>query len=160
MYKPNPFIFFVVTAVAATAFVGTAFAEVGKKVSVTTGSASPIAPFPTMSDAATVLLPTSYRSKSNFLKVTASYSAGCTGSDFMGSKVSVAGIDMVDAGLPFEALDEDAQSQMVTKLYYLVPENQGGPMIPAGSSATLKITSQFGTGCSVSNVTMVVEAWK
>jgi hypothetical protein len=160
MNTRNSFIFSIVAAAVVTTFAGTASAEVGKKVSVATGSASPIAPFPTMSDAATVAVPTSYKSKANFLKVTASYSAGCTGGDFMGSKATVDGIDMIDSGLPYEALDEDAVSQIVTKQYYLVPENQGGPVITPGAMVVLKMTSQFGMGCGVSNVTMIVEALK
>jgi hypothetical protein len=160
MNTRNSVLFSMIAAAAVTTFAGTAFAEVGKKVSVATGGASPIASYPTMSDAATVAVPSSYKSKANFLKVTASYSAGCTGGDFMGSKVSVDGIDMFDAGLPYEALDEDAISQIVTKQYYLVPENQGGPAITPGATVILKMTSQFGTGCAASNVTMIVEALK
>jgi hypothetical protein len=160
MNMPNSFRFMVAATVVVAAFAGTASAEVGKKVSVAIGSASPIAPYPTFSDAATVALPTSYKSKSNFLKVTTSYSAGCSGGDFMGSKIDVGGVEMVHNALPYEALDEDANSQIVTKLYYLIPESQGGPAVPPDSMVTLKITSQFGTGCSVSNVTMTVEASK
>lgn len=156
----NPFVVLIATAVAVTTFAGTASAEVGKKVSVAIGGVGPIASFPTMSDAATVEVPSSYKSKSNFLKVTASYSAGCSGGDFMGSKIDVGGVEMVNNGLPYEALDEDASSQIVTKQYYLVPENQGGPAVPPDSVVTLKLTSQFGTGCSASNVTMIVEALK
>jgi len=156
----NSLAFSLLAAVAATTFAGTASAEVGKKVSVAVGGASPIAQYPAMSDAATVAVPASYKSKANFLKVTASYSAGCGGSDFMGSMVEVGGVQMVDPGLPYEALDEDAGSQIVTKQYYLVPENQGGPVVPPDATVILKMTSQLGTGCSVSNLTMIVEAMK
>jgi hypothetical protein len=48
----------------------------------------------------------------------------------------------------------------VTKQYYLVPENQGGPTITPGAIVVLRITSELGTGCSASNVTMIVEALK
>jgi hypothetical protein len=86
MKTRNSLIFSVVAAAVVTTLAGTASAEVGKKVSVATGGASPIAEFPLMSDAATVAVPSSYKSKANFLKVTASYSAGCSGGDYMGPR--------------------------------------------------------------------------
>jgi hypothetical protein len=160
MTRHNPFAFLVVTTLAATAFAGTASAEVGKKVSVAYGSTGTIAQFPLMSDAATVAVPSSYKSKTNFLKVTAVYSESCSTGDYSGSKIDVGGVEMVDNSLPFEASDEDANSQIVTKLYYLVPENQGGPAVPPDSQVTMKITSGLGSGCYVTNVVLTVEASK
>ena len=78
----------------------------------------------------------------------------------MGSKVVVDGYELTNNGVPYETLDEDAASQIVTKQYYLVPENQGGPVIAPDSEVKLQITSQLGTGCIYQNVTMVVEAVK
>jgi hypothetical protein len=109
---------------------------------------------------ATVALPASYKSKSNFLKVTTTYSVGCSGGDFMSSRVDVGGNLMVDAGYPFEAHDEDASNQIVTRTFYLVPENQGGPVITPGSMVKVQMTSQFGTGCQVGGVTLTVDALK
>jgi hypothetical protein len=159
-HEHNLFGSLVVTAVAATAFAGTASAEVGKRVSVATGATGTIVAYPSMTDAVTVAVPASYKSKANFLKVTASYSESCSSGDYTGSKIDVGGVEMVDNSLPFEASDEDASSQIVTKLYYLVPENQGGPTVPPASMVTMKITSGLGTGCYVSNVTLTVEASK
>jgi hypothetical protein len=108
----------------------------------------------------TVAVPAGYKSKANFLKVTTTYQASCSGSDYMGSRVNVGGFDMVDGGIPFESHDEDAPSQFISKTYYLVPENQSGPAIPPDSTVTLELTSEFGTGCSISNGTMTVESAK
>jgi hypothetical protein len=160
MNKCNPFVPLAVAAIVVAAFAGTASAEVGKKISVAYGPGGLVSAFPVTINAATVALPASYKSKTNFLKVTTTYSAGCSGSDFMASKVDVGGNEMVDNGYPFEALDEDAVNQIVTKTYYLIPENQGGPAIPPDAMVTVKMTSQFGTGCQVSPVTLTVDALK
>jgi hypothetical protein len=158
MTKHNPFVFLVVTAVAA--FASTASAEVGRRVSVATGATGIIVAYPSMTDAVTVAVPSSYKSKANFLKVTATYSESCSGGDYTGSKIDVGGVEMVDNSLPYEASDEDASSQIVTKLYYLVPESQGGPAVPPASTVTMKMTSGLGTGCYVSNITLTVEVSK
>jgi hypothetical protein len=149
-----------VMAAAFTACAGSASAEIGKRVSVTTGSSGVISSYPTFVTALSVQVPPSYKSKSNFLIVKASYLASCNGGDFMGSVVDVGGFQLVDQGIPFEALDEDAPGQIVSKVYYLVPESLGGPEVLPDSTVTLKVTSQYGTGCSASNGTMTVKVAK
>jgi hypothetical protein len=148
------------TVVAVAILAGSASAEVGKKVSVATGDSGVIASYPTLTDVVTVGVPASYKSKANFLIVTASYLSSCSGGDFMGSVVEVGGIQLVNNSIPFETLDEDAPGQIVSKVYYLVPESQGGPAVPPDSTVTLKVTSQLGSGCTASNATMTVVAAK
>jgi hypothetical protein len=160
MDKLNPFAFALVTAVAVTAFAGTASAEVGKQISVTTVYSGIAPAAPAFTDAVTLAVPTSYKSRSNILRVTTSYQASCVGGDKLRSKVTVGGIDMVDAGLPVDTHDEDAGYQIVTKTYYLASESMGGPIVAPASSVVLQLTSQLGTGCYVGSGTMFVEAVK
>jgi hypothetical protein len=160
MRKPSSFVLFLATAVAITAFAGSAVAEIGKKISVTTGTTGLIAASPTYTDGMTVGLPSSYKSKSNFLQVTVSYQAGCSGGDSISTKVDVGGVEMVSAAVAPESYDEDASYQMVTKVYYLLSEKFGGTPVPEGSMVTLKLTSQLGAGCWTNNGVMVVEALK
>jgi hypothetical protein len=160
MRRCNPVTLLVVTAAAFAALAGNASAEIGKKVSVTTGTTALIPSYPTFASTLAVQVPETYRSRSNFLIVKASYRASCSGGDFMGSVVDVAGYQLTDAGIPFETLDEDAPGQIVSKVYYLLPENLGGPQVPPDSTVTLKVTSQFGSGCSATNGTMTVKAAK
>jgi hypothetical protein len=160
MLKCSSFAFFGVAAIALTVFAGSASAEIGKKVSVTSGSTGLIAASPLYTDGMTVGVPTSYKSKSSFLRATVTYQSSCGGGDSMSTKVDVGGVDMVDAAATSEAFDEDASNQMVTKVYYLLPENQGGTAVPPNSVVTLKLTSQLGSGCSAASGTMVVEALK
>ncbi|MFN2426276.1 MAG: hypothetical protein ABR587_07500, partial [Candidatus Binatia bacterium] len=105
MRKSSSFIVFVVTAVAVTAFAGSASAEIGKRISVASGSMGVIAASPLYTDGMTVGVPTSYRSKSNFLQVTVTYQASCIGGDSMGSKVDVGGVEMVSAAVATESYD-------------------------------------------------------
>jgi hypothetical protein len=158
--RRNPFVLFGVTAIAIAAFAGSASAEIGKKVSVTTGDSGVITSYPTFVDALTVGVPTTYKSKVNFLQVTVSYRTSCSGGDYMGSVVDVGGIQLMNNGIPFETLDEDAAGQIVSKVYYLVPENQGGPVVPPEALVTLTLTSQFGAGCTAINGAMTVKAVK
>jgi hypothetical protein len=160
MNKCNPFAFAIAAALAASALAGTASAEVGKKISATIVYSGLVTSSPAFSDATSVALPASYKSKSNVLKVTTSYQAYCSAGDSLRSKVTVGVTDMLDSGLPVDTFDEDAGYQIVTKTYYLVPENMGGPAIPPDAMVTLKLTSQLGTGCSAGSGTMVVEALK
>ncbi|MFN2375102.1 MAG: hypothetical protein ABR538_01105 [Candidatus Binatia bacterium] len=160
MRRRNAVVLFAVTAATITAFAGSASAEIGKQVSVATGNSGVIPAYPTMVDALTVGVPATYKSKARFLKVTVSYLASCSGGDFMGSLVHVGGVPLADQGIPFETLDEDAVGQVVSKVYYLVPENQGGPVVPPDSMVTLKLTSQLGAGCTATNGTMTVKAAK
>jgi hypothetical protein len=160
MKKCNLFVSLALTAIVVPALAGTASAEVGKKMSVTTGGTGIIAAFPVFTDGATVGVPSTYRSKSNFLKVTTSYQATCGSGDSVRSKVDVGGVDMVDSSLPYEAYDEDAGNQIVTKSYYLAPESQGGPIIAPDAIVTLKVTSNLGTNCTINYGTRVVEAVK
>jgi hypothetical protein len=160
MNKCNPFVSLAWTAIVVTALAGTASAEVGKKMSVTTGNAGLIAASPVFTDGATVAVPSSYKSKSNFLKVTTSYQASCGAGDSAKSKVDVGGVEMVDSSVPYESYDEDAGYQIVTKSYYLLPESQGGSAIAPDSMVTLKLTSTLGIGCSMNYATMVVEVAK
>jgi hypothetical protein len=160
MNKCNSFAVAVAMAVTVSAVAGTASAEVGKKISVNYIYSGLIAAAPAFTDGVTVAVPTSYKSRSNVLKVTTAYQATCTGGDFIRSKIDVDGVDMLDAGLPVEAIDEDASNQIVTKTYYLLPESMGGPAIAPDSIVTLKLTSQLGTGCYVGSGTIIVEAHK
>lgn len=160
MNKWNRFAFVAVTAVAVSALPGAASAEVGKKISVAPVGSGVVAASPVFTSAGSLAVPTSYKSKSNVLKVTTSYQATCGSGDTLRSKVTVGGVDMVDAGLPVDAFDEDVSYQMVTKTYHLVPEKQGGPAVPKASTVTLQLTSELGTGCSISSGTMIVEALK
>lgn len=142
-------------------FAGLAEAEQGKRIS--TGEAlsvSPVAAFPALSDALTVPVPKAYKSKSNFLKVTTTYQAGCSAGDSLGSRISIDGQVPQDSTFPFEAFNEDAAFQMVTKVYFFDSEAAGGPAIAPGSSVTLQLASSTGTGCGVSAIRMVVEALK
>jgi hypothetical protein len=160
MGKRKSFVFFMVTAAVVTVSAGNASAQVGKKVSVTSGYSFSIPASPTYSDGMTIGVPSSYRSKSNFLQATVTYQSSCGGGDNMRTKVDVGGVEMVSVPAAAEAFDEDASNQMVTKVYYLLPESQGGSPVPEGSMVTLKLTSQLGTGCTAYNGTMVVEALK
>jgi hypothetical protein len=160
MRKPSSFVLFLATAVAITAFAGSAAAEIGKKISVTSGTTGVIAASPTYTDGMTVGLPSSYKSKSNFLQVTVTYQSTCGAGDSMRTKVDVGGVEMVSAAVAPESYDEDASHQMVTKVYYLLSEKQGGAPVPDGSMVTLKLTSQLGAGCWTNNGVMVVEALK
>lgn len=160
MSKCSPFALVVATAVAVAALAGTAAAEVGKKISVTSVFSGLVVASPAFTDGGNVAVPASYKSKTNVLKVTTSYQANCGGGDSLRSKVTVGGVDMLDAGLPVDTFDEDAGYQIVTKTYYLVPENMGGPAIAPESLVTLNLTSQLGTGCVASSGTMIVEALK
>jgi hypothetical protein len=146
-------------AFAFTAIAGSASAEVGKKVAVATGNSGVIVTFPAMTDVLTVAVPATYKSKANFLIVTASYLSSCTGGDYMGSIVEVAGNPLAPY-IPVETYDEDAAGQVVSRVYYLLPENLGGPAVPPASTVTLKMTSISGSGCTARNATMTVEAAK
>jgi hypothetical protein len=151
---------FVAAVAALTVFAGSASAEVGKTISVASGGSGIIAASPASTSSLAVAVPTGYKSKSNFLKVTTTYQAACNGGDSMSSRINVGGVYMVDSGFPTETLDEDADQQIVSKTYYLVPENQSGPAVPPGSTVTLELTSQLGTGCTANYGTMVVQVAK
>jgi hypothetical protein len=159
MGKRNSLVFFVVAGVSLSVFAGSAAAEIGKKVSVASGSTGVIATSPVYTDGMTVGVPSSYKSKSYFLQATVTYQSTCSGGGSMSTKVDVGGVEMVTTPVAPEAYDEDASNQMVTKVYYLLPESQGGSPVPPASMVTLKLTSQSGT-CYTNNGTMVVEALK
>jgi hypothetical protein len=148
------------TALVLVGSAGIASAEVGKRISVASTVASIVSgSYPTMATVLSEAVPTSYRSKSNFLKITTSYQATCAGGDVMGSQVLVGGTPAALSGLPYEANDEDATYQIVTKVYYLVPESLGGPVIAPESLVEVQITSNNGD-CLAAHATLVVEAAK
>jgi hypothetical protein len=147
-------------SVVLIASAGVASAEVGKKISVASNAVSVAAgSFPSFSTPLSVAIPTTYRSKTNFLKITTTYQTQCTGGDYMGSEVRVGGFNAELAGLPIESWDEDAASQVVTKTYFLVPESQSGPAIPPESLVEVRVTSNNGN-CQTAFATLTVEATK
>lgn len=109
-------------------------------------------------------VPTSYKSKKDFLKVTATFNSSCFYGAF-GTTVQVDGQYLWGVG---SYLSEQVGSgyaeepQTISKTWFLDPESFGGPVITPESSVSLIFTGQIEstTLCYIYGATLVVEAVK
>jgi hypothetical protein len=152
----------VLTTWITTAFVclGVVPAEaqvtVGKKISTAiVANSGPVSSVP-YTDFLTVAVPTSYKSKSNVLKVTTSYLASCGPGDQLSSHVEVGGWSIADGNHDVEC---DSETVRVTKVYFLPKESEGGTVVAPAANVVVKLSSVLGT-CGALHGVMTVEAAK
>lgn len=139
--------------------VGDSHAGVGKRVSTTYAFAL-LSIGPTSSPTQVMLaLPTSYKSKKNFLKISTTYQAHCAGGGHQYSRVLVGSTPVNDDQFRLENADEDDGYEYVSKVYFLDPESQGGPAIDPAAMVTLELGDSIGD-CIVYDLRIVAEALK
>jgi hypothetical protein len=119
----------------------------GKKVATLVDQTA--SPIPILGLSYSAPLPTKYKSKKNFLLVTVSAQATCSG-DFIAGSVVVDGQALLPSPGAYIMCSSDDQPVFRVAQWVLAPESLGGPAITPGS--TVSVT--FNSGGSASTITV------
>jgi hypothetical protein len=132
----------------------------GKKVSVVSRNALTVVPAFPGSVTVTVPVPSTYKSKKDFLLITTSVQEFCSGENIY-SGVSVGGVDAEPgpSGSFYTECSNSSGFEYHSRAWFLAPESAGGSPVPPGSSVTWTISSGIGTA-SIEAATMNVEVGK
>ena len=114
---------------------------------------------PTVTPYLPVGVPSGYKSKKAFLNVTTTIQVECDGVDSIATRVKVGSVyaEPTGSGLVVET---NETNELVTRKWFLVPESQGGPAVPAGATVSLEVSSASGTGCAIGFGSLTAEAQK
>ena len=135
---------------------------IGKKISVASAQTPPSLPtYPTFLAVATVNVPTSYKSRTQFLDISTSVQEGCPGGGQILGMVKVGGTSIEPSpGLPFYEAG-GPNSETAGRQWVVVPESAGGLPVAPGALVEL-LLSQTGTGsdCYAGGIALTVRAAK
>lgn len=131
----------------------------GKTVTLFSGTGPGLIPaYPTTVTAASLPLPTKYKSKKSNLVVTTTIEESCP-ADNIATVVSVAGffLEPDPSAIYWIECGSVPSPKTVVKQWFLPSEAAGGPAIPAGSTVDMLMSSSNGTGSAGGSIPMTVK---